>query len=144
MQRIESAILFSQYETDRVANSNQLALYYGIGSYVSANTRSGKWGTGALASIGNQLQKELPGLRGFSERNLKYMRTFFEEWRPLFGMVGRRPGSWGLGAGRSPRAIPSSYSTPFTTATSISARLCVRKPRYLPFRIVVWRQEIRE
>ena len=81
VQRIKSAILQSQYETGRVANSNQLALYYGIGSYVSANTRSGKWGTGALASISSQLQKELPGLRGFSERNLKYMRTFFEEWQ---------------------------------------------------------------
>ena len=46
VQRIKSAILQSQYETGRVANSNQLALYYGIGSYVSANTRSGKWGTG--------------------------------------------------------------------------------------------------
>ena len=33
---------------------------------------------------------------------------------------------------------------PSITATRISARLCVRKPHYLPFRIVVWRQEIRE
>ena len=81
VQRIKSAILQSQYETGRVANSNQLALHYGIGSYVSANTRSGKWETGVLASISNQLQKELTGLRGFSERNLKYMRTFFEEWQ---------------------------------------------------------------
>lgn len=31
-----------------------------------------------------RLQKKLPGLRGFSERNLKYMRTFYEEWSPLF------------------------------------------------------------
>lgn len=26
---------------------------------------------------------ELPGLRGFSERNLKNMRTFYEEWQML-------------------------------------------------------------
>lgn len=26
---------------------------------------------------------ELPGLRGFSERNLKNMRTFYEEWQLL-------------------------------------------------------------
>ncbi len=93
VQRIKYAILRSQYETGRVANSNQLALYYGIGGYVSANTRSGKWGTGALASIGDQLQKELPGLRGFSECNLKYMRTFFEEWEPLFGVTGKASNS---------------------------------------------------
>ena len=43
----------------------------------------GFWGTGALSSISERLQKKLPGLRGFSERNLKYMRTFYEEWSPL-------------------------------------------------------------
>ena len=89
VQRIKYAILQSQYETGRVANSNQLALHYGIGGYVSANTRLGKWGTGVLASMSNQLQKELPGLRGFSERNLKYMRTLFEEWQALFGVTGK-------------------------------------------------------
>lgn len=88
VQIIKEAILRTQYETGCVANANQLALYYGIGGYVSAKSRMGKWGTGALASISKQLQKELPGLRGYSERNLKYMRTFFEEWQPLFGVAG--------------------------------------------------------
>lgn len=30
-----------------------------------------------------RLQAELPGLRGFSERNLRNMRTFYEEWQAL-------------------------------------------------------------
>lgn len=51
-----------------------------MGGYISANTRNGTWGTGALKVISNQLQRELPGLRGFSETNLKYMRLFFEAW----------------------------------------------------------------
>ena len=29
------------------------------------------------------LHKELPGLRGFSERNIKNMRAFYEEWQGL-------------------------------------------------------------
>ncbi|MBR3314859.1 MAG: hypothetical protein IKG18_12055 [Atopobiaceae bacterium] len=53
----------------------------------------GNGGTGALASISNRLQKELPGLRGFSERNLEYTRTLFEEWQPLFGVVGEASNS---------------------------------------------------
>ena len=36
-----------------------------------------------MAAISEQLRKELPGLKGFSERNLKNMRTFYEEWRML-------------------------------------------------------------
>ena len=29
------------------------------------------------------MDKELPGLRGFTSRNLRYMRTFYEEWKIL-------------------------------------------------------------
>lgn len=54
-----------------------LSLYYGIGKYISENTRNGAWGTDAIRQISKQLQKELPGLRGFSETNLKYMRLFY-------------------------------------------------------------------
>lgn len=35
-----------------------------------------------------RLQKELPGLRGFSESNIKNMRQLFEEWAPY---VNRQP-----------------------------------------------------
>lgn len=57
-----------------------LKLYLAIGKYISQNTRVNKWGTGALQAISDQLQKELPGLRGFSEGNLKKMRLFYEGW----------------------------------------------------------------
>ena len=58
-------------------------MYYGVGRYVSQNTRKGVWGTGAIKAISEQLHKELPGLRGFSERNIKNMRTFYEAWQEL-------------------------------------------------------------
>ena len=34
-------------------------------------------------TISQQLQKELPGLRGFSATNIKNMRSFYEEWSPF-------------------------------------------------------------
>ena len=83
VQVIKAAILQSQQRALKAINQEQLALYYGIGRYVSANTRKKNWGKGTLAAISEQLRKELPGLKGFSERNLKNMRTFFEEWRLL-------------------------------------------------------------
>ncbi|MDE6890947.1 MAG: hypothetical protein K2P50_04040, partial [Lachnospiraceae bacterium] len=70
------------------SNSEMLSLYYGIGRYVSANTRNGTWGTDAIHNISMQLQKELPGLRGYSETNIKYMRLFYENWCPF---VNRQP-----------------------------------------------------
>ena len=47
------------------------------------NSRKGFWGKGAINEISDQLNKELPGLRGFSARNLRYMRMFYEEWSEL-------------------------------------------------------------
>ena len=80
---IKTAILQSQARAVKAVNQEQLALYYGIGRYVSANTRKKNWGKGAIEAISSQLSKELPGLRGFSARNIKNMRTFFEGWHLL-------------------------------------------------------------
>jgi len=77
---IKEAILRSQYRAASAANKEQLSLYYGIGCYVSKNSREGFWGKGAIETISQQLQKELPGLRGFSAANIKFMRQFYETW----------------------------------------------------------------
>jgi predicted nuclease of restriction endonuclease-like (RecB) superfamily len=80
---IKTAILQSQYDAARSVNEKQLMLYYGIGKYISLNSRKGFWGKGAIGAISERLDKELPGLKGFSARNLRYMRTFYEEWSYL-------------------------------------------------------------
>ena len=80
---IKTAILQSQARAAAAVNQEQLSLYYGIGKYVSLNTRSGEWGTGAIKQISEKLKVELPGLRGFSETSIKKMRQFYEQWQLL-------------------------------------------------------------
>ena len=80
---IKSAVLESQYLAAKGANAVQLSLYFGIGKYVSENTRTGVWGTGAVENISKSLNSEIPGLRGFSSRNLKNMRLFYECWKDI-------------------------------------------------------------
>lgn len=65
VQIIKTAILQSQYEAVKIVNKEQLALYYGVGRYISQNSRNRHWGTNAIGFISNKLQMELPGL-GFS------------------------------------------------------------------------------
>ena len=77
---IKQAILQSQYRAAKMITGEQLSLYYGIGCYVSANSRKGVWGTGAITRISEQLRRELPGLHGFSEQNIRNMRLFAEYW----------------------------------------------------------------
>ena len=91
VKAIKSAILQSQYDAAKTVNEKQLILYYSIGKYISLNSRNGFWGKGAIDVISKQLDSELPGLRGFTSRNLRYMRTFYEEWEILdsSGRVGQ-------------------------------------------------------
>lgn len=78
---IKQAILESQFRATKYANGVELSLYYGIGHYISDNSRHGYWGTKVIETISEQLQKELPGLRGYSATSLKSMRRFYEVWK---------------------------------------------------------------
>ena len=83
VQAIKGAILQSQQHALAAINQEQLALYYGIGRFVSMNTRNKNWGKGFIEAVSEQLRKEIPGLRGFSAASLRKMRTFYEEWQML-------------------------------------------------------------
>lgn len=83
VQTIKEAILRSQYQAAKLVNREMLSLYYGIGRYVSANSRKGFWGTNAIETISERLRKELPGLKGFSTTSIKKMRQFYEQWEPV-------------------------------------------------------------
>lgn len=83
VETIKTAILRGQYEALKGTNRIQLAVYFAIGKYLSNNTRRLPYGAGALKAISDQLLRELPGLRGYSATNLKYMRLFYEAWQML-------------------------------------------------------------
>lgn len=78
---IKEAILHSQYRAAKMVTGEELSLNFGIGAYVSNRSRQEKWGMSIIDSISEQLRRELPGLRGFSARNIRNMRTFYEYWK---------------------------------------------------------------
>lgn len=88
VQIIKTAILQSQERTAKSVNADVLTLYFFVGGYISSESRKQHWGSGAIKTISEQLQKELPGLKGFGESSIKNMRQFFEEWNK---MVIRQP-----------------------------------------------------
>lgn len=101
---IKRAIVVSQSNALRMISGQQLSLYYGIGSYVSEHSRGANWGTGAIDAISNQLQREMPGLRGFSAESIKKMRAFAEFWTQYIN--------------RSPMTTELSADTKCSSATS--------------------------
>lgn len=80
VEAIKDAVLQGQYEATKGVTRIQLAVYFGIGKYVSQHTRKGGWGKGVLETISEQLRRELPGLRGYSATQMREMRLFYEAW----------------------------------------------------------------
>lgn len=58
---IKEAILRSQYRAASSANKEQLSLYYGIGCYVSKNSREGFWAKVQLSPLASNCKRSCPG-----------------------------------------------------------------------------------
>jgi predicted nuclease of restriction endonuclease-like (RecB) superfamily len=86
IKQLKSAILASRYRAATLANRELLTLYFNVGKLIDEKTKEGKWGDKILMQLSDDLQKELPGLKGFSATNLKNMRAFFEYWNPVFSI----------------------------------------------------------
>jgi hypothetical protein len=74
-------IVQSRYTAASLANREQLLLYFRTGKMLSEKIAVQKWGAKVIEQIADDLQKQLPGLRGFSSRNLKNMRQLFDAYR---------------------------------------------------------------
>lgn len=80
---IKQQIIQSRYNAAKLVNREQLILYFNIGKALCLKVKSEKWGESVLQRIADDLQRQLPGLRGFSHRNLKKMRQFYEAYQYL-------------------------------------------------------------
>jgi predicted nuclease of restriction endonuclease-like (RecB) superfamily len=83
---IKQSIIKSRYQAASLANREQLLLYLYIGKRLSVKIEAEKWGAKIIEQISKDLQAELPGLRGFSERNLNKMRQFYAAYSTLLIM----------------------------------------------------------
>lgn len=61
VQTIKTAILQSQARAVKGVNQEQLALYYGVGRYISENTRNQKWGSVQLKLLVSVCVRNYPG-----------------------------------------------------------------------------------
>jgi predicted nuclease of restriction endonuclease-like (RecB) superfamily len=81
INKLKQKILVSRYSLAKIANAEMLSLYFTVGKMVEDEIEANNWGDKILDAISFRLQKELPGLRGFSASNLKKMRIFHNAWK---------------------------------------------------------------
>ncbi len=63
------------------ANSAMVLLYWDIGDVILRRQADEGWGAKVIDRLSADLSRAFPDMKGFSPRNLKYMRKFAEAWR---------------------------------------------------------------
>lgn len=78
VQDLKQNIVRSRYIAARLANQEQLKLYFKTGQMLSEKINAENWGAKVIEQIALDLEQQLPGLKGFSASSLKRMRQFFD------------------------------------------------------------------
>ena len=80
LENIKREVLKSQYKAMQAVNTELIYLYWNIGKIISENI---VWGNKFVDSLSTDLRMEFPNIQGFSVRNLRNMRKFYEEYPDL-------------------------------------------------------------
>ena len=76
-ENIKQEVLKSQYKAMQAVNTEMIYMYWNIGKIISENI---EWGNKFVDSLSIDLKNEFPTIQGFSVRNLRNMRKFYEEY----------------------------------------------------------------
>ena len=75
---IKRRVLAARGRAALAANSELIQLYWQIGNEILQRQKSANWGDKVLDRLASDLRAAFPEMKGFSSRNLKYMRYFAE------------------------------------------------------------------
>lgn len=73
----------TRFQTILASNAAMVLLYWDIGQKILNKQKSQGWGTKVIDRLSLDLGKMFPEMKGFSPRNLKYMRSFAVHWPDL-------------------------------------------------------------
>ncbi len=77
---LKSRIQQERIKTVLSANSAMVMLYWDIGASILERQKAEGWGARVVDRLSHDLKEAFPDMKGFSGRNLKYMRKFAESW----------------------------------------------------------------
>lgn len=77
---LKGRIRAAQVRAALAVNRELVLLYWGIGRAILERQQREGWGARVIDRLSVDLRREFPEMKGFSPRNLKYMRAFAEAW----------------------------------------------------------------
>mgnify|MGYP001800144974 CR=1 FL=1 len=81
IKELKEKVRTAQARAHLSVNREMIKLYWEIGKTIVEKQKGEKWGTKVIEKIGEDLQKELPGIEGFSRRNIFRMRAFYMSYQ---------------------------------------------------------------
>ena len=81
LNQLKTQIRSSQQRAILAVNQELVLLYWQIGQNILQRQNQQGWGAKVVDRLSKDLSAEFPEIKGFSTRNLKYMRKFAEAWQ---------------------------------------------------------------
>jgi predicted nuclease of restriction endonuclease-like (RecB) superfamily len=80
LEDLKRQVHAARFRVQRQANNELLQLWWSIGRTILTRQQDQGWGSKVIEQLANDLRAEFPSMKGFSRRNLLYMRAFAEAW----------------------------------------------------------------
>lgn len=77
LREIKERVYRAQYEALKAVNKELISLYWDIGKLIISRQKGDTWGKAVVQQLAIDLQKEFPGVAGYSSDNLWRMRKFY-------------------------------------------------------------------
>ncbi len=84
---VKSRIQAAQTRAVLSVNAELVRLYWDIGRIIDGRQQREGWGAAVIPRLALALHNELPEVKGFSERNIKRMLSFYREYRAPAAIV---------------------------------------------------------
>ncbi len=81
LSELKDKVRKAQIKAALSVNSELVSLYWDIGKTICENQKKQGWGSKVIEGLAKDLQAEFPKMRGFSARNIGYMKRFYEEYQ---------------------------------------------------------------
>lgn len=76
IEQLKQKIRQARFKAVVAINSQMLAIYWEIGDTITKQEHEEGWGKKIVETLAKDLKAEFPEMKGFSPRNLRYMRDF--------------------------------------------------------------------
>ena len=80
ISEIKIRIREAQVKATLAANAQMITMYWDIGNMILNRQLNEGWGANVIRKLSIDIRNDIPEIKGFSERNLKYMLLFAKEY----------------------------------------------------------------